>query len=157
MIEIYPTSDSNRKSISESIHDQVFGLTCKEYANHNYRRQHKIIILILNALTTYFNNTNNNNNNNNNHNDRYNDICRGFIAPSQEQGLLLEIKTQINSNNWIKFTTLCGHISNNNDDDTTIESSNSNNIKLSLSSSSLSLMLLCQLLLDFIDTRSDYI
>jgi len=156
MIEIYPTSNSKRKSISESIHDQVFGLTCKEYANHNYRRQHKIIILILNALTTYFNN--NNNNNDDDDDDRYNDIYRGFIAPSQEQGLLLEIKTQINSNNWIEFTTLCGHINDNNNDDKTIESSNNNNIKLSLSSSSLlSLMLLCQLLLDFLDTRSDYI
>ena len=166
MIEIYPSNNSsaNSKSISESIRDQVFGLTYKEYANHTYRRQHKIIILTLKALITYVNNNNNGNNHDNNNNDRNDNIHRAFILsipPSQqEQEILLEIQTRINSNNWIEFTTLCDHINsygNSNNAINNTESNNSNINNIILLSSSSSLMILCQLLLDFLDTRSDYI
>lgn len=148
MIQLYPVTSSTLKTISQSICDQAFSLTCKEYANHMYRNQHKILVLTTSTLISYFHQDNN----------TY-DIFRAFTclssptSPSslseEEELRLSKLKSQVNSNDWNDFSALCDNIIKNN-----MSPSTNKGIPSSLSSQ---LVVLCQLLLDFLDTRGDSI
>ena len=160
MILLYPDTSTALKTISQSINDQVFSLTYKEYATHVYRNQHKILILITATLIHYIQHSNNSG-----------DIVRVFTCLSsptsssslseEEKFSLSALKSQINSNNWTDFTVLCDTITSGNtniDNKTNTTTTTTTTTNYVIPSSLFSqVMVLCQLLLDFLDTRGDSI